>query len=648
MRQWRLYRWFAGIGDDPRLAVAQVLQMRRQLPLLYGLLIINSLAVAITHRHAAPRLLSLTVPIGLFAFSLWRMGHWSRQMRDPAAPDPVVARRELRAVTIFAGTCGTAYIIWSLALMAYGGTAEQAHGVVYLATTLIGCLFCLIPLPQAALALATVTIPPFIAYCLVRQEIVYTVIAINVTLVLALLLRVLMNSFDHFRRQVETQGELERQHDELARLNDENGRLACTDSLTDLANRRRFQHDLASLTTDATDRPFAVGLLDLDHFKPVNDTYGHQVGDMLLAAVARRAQEVVGSAGTFYRLGGDEFGLLMRGDPNGVTALGERLCHEMEQPFAIGDLRITVGGSLGLALYPATGRTAAELFDRADYALYYAKRTNGGGMCVFTPGMELAIRADRTIEAALQACAFDQEMRVVAQPIVDARNGVVQAVEMLARWRSPLLGDVEPADFIPIAERSMLIHGVTLAIFRMGLAAGRLLPDHIALSFNMSACDLHSPTTIASIEREVASSGIDPGRIWIEITETAVMRDPHAAARVLARLRAHGMKVALDDFGTGYSSLSNLHQLPLDKVKIDRSFMTDLGSARSWAVVRSILGLCHALQLDCVAEGVETTAQLDALLLLGCEHAQGYLFAHPLPVEQLAGLIDARADRRTG
>ena len=634
----RLYRWYAGIGNEPRIAVAQAVHLQRQLPLLYGLLVINSLAVAITHYGEAPTYLTVAAPALLFTVSITRMTHWWRRSRTGEEPTPEDARRRLRTITLFAALVATAYAWWLLLLMRYGGTFEQTHATIYLTTTVIGCIFCLIPLPQLALLVAGIVIPMFAGFCLIRQQPTYTIIAVNVTLVVVVLLRVLFNSFDYFRSQVAAQAELERQHAELMRLNEENDRLARTDSLTGLPNRRRFQQDLERLAARGGGAPFAVGLLDLDRFKPVNDTYGHHVGDILLKELSRRVRETVGMSATFYRLGGDEFGLLVPGDAAAATTLGHRICQGFEQPFTVGELRICVGGSLGLALFPTAGDTGAALFDRADYALYHAKRVDGGGMCVFTPNLETAIRRDRAIEAALQSCVFDNELRIVAQPIVHARTGTVQALEVLARWRSPLLGDVAPSDFIAVAERSTLIHSITLTVFRKGLAAARDLPGELALSFNISACDLHSPATIAGIEREVAESGIAPSRIWIEVTETAVMRDAQAAARVLGRLRDLGMKVALDDFGTGYSSLSNLHQLPLDKVKIDRSFMVSAEATRGWAVVESVVGLCRALELQCVAEGVETATQLEALLRIGCEQAQGFLFAEPLPVERLADL----------
>ncbi|MGK6325284.1 putative bifunctional diguanylate cyclase/phosphodiesterase [Sphingomonas sp. DT-51] len=641
----RLYRWYAGIGDDPRLAIAQATNLYRQVPLLYGLLLINSLAVAATHRHSAPAVLTVTVPAILFLITLTRLLRWIGAARRRATPSPALARRQLRTITAAAGPIATAYMMWSLMLMRYGGPAQQTHAAVYLSTTVMGCLFCLMSLPQAALLVAIMVVPPFVAACLTNDEMMFAVIAINVALVVTVLLRVLFNSFDYFRGQVAARAALEHQHAELVRLNAENGRLARTDSLTGLPNRRQFHHDLDLLAASDDGATFAVGLLDLDRFKPVNDTYGHHVGDLLLVELARRMRAIAGLSTTIYRLGGDEFGLLTVGARDEAVTAAQWLCQSIAAPFSVGELRVAVGGSLGLMLSDDS-ESANELFDCADYALYYAKRINGGGTCVFTPDMARAIRTDRAIEAALQASALEDELRVVAQPIVAAATGTITAVEWLARWHGPLVGEVPPAEFIAIAERSLLIHDITLAVFRKGLAAARALPAELALSFNLSARDLHSPATMVSIEREIAASGIAPERIWIEVTETAVMRDPPAAARALAQLRARGIKVALDDFGTGYSSLSNLHQLPLDKVKIDRSFLADVEAARGWAVVAAVVAMCRSLALDCVAEGVETEAQREALLRIGCDFAQGYLFSPPVEPEAAAVLLHEWDRRR--
>jgi diguanylate cyclase (GGDEF)-like protein len=633
LRFSRLVQWFADIGTDPDLAVSQAANLQRQVPLLYGLLLINSLAVAITHRTQAPAALTISVPAVLFTITLVRMVHWFRSARA-GLPSPETAKRQLRLVTMVAGPIAVAYTAWSLALAPYGGPFEQAHVGLYISTTVIGCIFCLIVLPQAALLVAFSVLPAFIIFCFSKQLLTFATIGINVTLVLAVLLRVLFNSFEHFRKQVRSRALLATQHQELQRLNDENRKLAMTDSLTDLPNRRQFYADLDEWTGRSPAMPFAVGVLDLDRFKPINDTYGHQVGDRLLEAIGQRLRATAGPSVRVYRLGGDEFGLI-DSQVEDFARTCERLLQQVRAPLRIGEIVLSVGGSLGVAQYPDAGPRSADLFDRADYALYHAKHVHGGGVCLFTPSLETAVRADRAIEAALQASSFEEELSIVLQPIVELADGRLSAVEVLARWSNPMLGEISAMEFIAIAERSTAIHSITRAVFKKGLKAARQLPDHVAVSFNISACDLTSASTLAFIRNEIASAGIAPRRIWIEVTETAVMRNAEAAAKALQAFRDLGVGIALDDFGTGYSSLGYVQRLPLDKIKIDRSFVRALDSAEGGTITSAVITLCHTIGLTCVAEGVETEAQRQMLTQAGCEHAQGYLFSKPLPLEEL-------------
>ena len=623
-------RWFADVGNDPDLAVAQLLRLRRQLPLLYGLLLINSLAVAITSHGQAPTWLTISVPVALLLATAMRAAYWLRARGRPL-PGPAEARRMLRQVTWLSGLVSFVYTCWALRLSPYGSGFEQAHVMFYITFTVIGCIFCLVALPQSAVLVTLMVAVPFVLSCFLRGDMAFVTIGINLVLVLGVLLQVLFNSFNSFRNQIAARAALAQQHAELGRLNCENHVLARTDSLTQLPNRRQFYADLETLGTSP--HPFAVGVLDLDRFKPVNDSFGHQVGDMLLKQLAQRLQST--SAGLrVYRLGGDEFGLLAALDPDEARAAGERLCQSLDTPFQVADLRITIGGSVGIA-FSGEGHGADALFDRADYALYHAKRVQGGGLCIFTPELEREIRSDRAIEAALQTAVLDREIHIRLQPIVDTASGRIDAVEVLARWHSPQLGSVPPNVFIPVAERSFMIHHITLAVLRQGIAAARRLPDTVALSFNISACDLNSAGTVRSIVQLLGGSGVDPRRFWIEVTETAVMRNTAAAVEALNAIRAIGAQVALDDFGTGYSSLSNLHLLPLDKVKIDRSFINDLSAPHSRSIVDAVIALCGRLNLACVAEGVETPEQAQLLRDLCCDQAQGFLFSPPVDLRTL-------------
>lgn len=638
----RLFQWFAGIGNDPTLALAQAEQLRRQIPLLYGLLLINSLAIAITHAGLAPPLLTFSVPAVLFGATLARLVYWSRSR---PIVDPARAQRLLRTLTVLAAVFGTAYVIWSSMLSRYGGIYERAHVALYVSTTVIGCIFCLTPLPQAAVVVAVCVLPAFWIDVLDQQHWAFAPITVNVLLVLAVLMRVLFNAFGSFRSEIGARQELARQHAELVRLNEANRQIAMTDSLTQLANRRRFYADLNSaIDGGARVGQMSVGIIDLDRFKPVNDTFGHHVGDELLAEVASRLQTTAGAQAAIYRLGGDEFAMITRIDPHASEILAQRLCDAVALPVRLGDRQMSVGASIGLASLTEADTSARALAERADHALYHAKRQRPGTIVTFTPELEKAVRDEQAIEVELQACVLDDELDIHVQPIVDARTGQMIGGEVLARWDSPRLGPVSPTAFITIAERSSLIHRITLVIVRRALALLGRLPDTISLSVNISACDLTSRATMAAIVDAVARSGVDPARLWIEVTETAVMRDTEAAIQALRGLRANGIKIALDDFGTGQSSLSNLHRLPLDKVKLDRSFINDLDDPGSRSIAMSVVELCRTLDLLCVAEGVETARQLATLRAMGCTLIQGYLFSPPRPVGQFLAAA-TRSDR---
>ncbi|MDB5736435.1 MAG: hypothetical protein JWO65_103, partial [Sphingomonas bacterium] len=274
-------------------------------------------------------------------------------------------------------------------------------------------------------------------------------------------------------------------------------------------------------------------------------------------------------------------------------------------------------------------------FDRSDYALYHAKSTERGSCAVFSLEHETQIRSERAIEAALQAADLEEELHVRFQPILCTRTLAVLGVEALGRWTSPTIGAVSPDRFITTAERLGFIHSITATLFGKALAEFLAMPKAIGLSFNLSALDIVSQPTVIRLIKMVEQAGIDPKRITFELTETALMRDFDAAVRGITALRALGVRVALDDFGSGYSSLGYLRRLPLDKVKVDRSFVADMDEISGRNILTAILGLCQTLELDCIVEGVETEAQLASLQGLGYRQAQGYLFAEPMRLDAL-------------
>jgi len=636
----RFYTWLSFAGE-PDIRVAQYGELKRQIPLMYSLLVLNACAVSYTHYAYAPGWLTLGAAGGLILVCCWRMTIWA--FAPPVtAIDAVVARRTLRRTTAFAGPLCVAFVGWSLTLYRYGGPSEQAHVSLFVAVTVIGCIFCLISVPQTAFLVTITVLSPYLIYNFLHGSSVFIAMALNIVLVSGVMIRVLQNSFAAFATLIRSQVSLAAEQAEAERLSRENARLALTDALTGLPNRRHFFAQLDAVLTSRklTGERFAVGVLDLDRFKPVNDTYGHVFGDRLLTAVGARLESVASKTCEVARLGGDEFGILILEDIDHAREIGQRVCDLLTEPFDIEGQRIALGCSGGVAIFPDAGASVHQLFDRSDYALYHVKSLNPGTCALFSTEHETLIRSERVLEAAMQTADFDTELHVQFQPIFCTENMAVLGVEALGRWTSPTLGAIKPDQFIMAAERLGFMHVITASLFRNALTCFAQMPERIGLSFNLSARDIVSADTIDLLIDMIERGNIDPKRITFELTETALMRDFEAAVASIKRLRALGIRIALDDFGSGYSSLSYLHRLPLDKVKVDRSFIADMDEASGRNIISAILGLCQTLGLDCIIEGVETDAQLQQLRELGYRMAQGYFFARPMGLRAFLKSLD--------
>jgi predicted signal transduction protein with EAL and GGDEF domain len=304
----------------------------------------------------------------------------------------------------------------------------------------------------------------------------------------------------------------------------------------------------------------------------------------------------------------------------------------LEESYRCSGANIRLSASVGIARFPAAATTPSQLFEQADHALYHAKEHRRGGTTIFSEEIESELTRSTMIEQLLRQNDLDREMTLHYQPIVDVTNHRVVSFEALARWRSTTLGDVPPSEFIPIAERSELVHTITLVLLGKALVDLQKTEPNVRVSFNLSACDLNSPDTMLAILAMIRRSAVSPRRLTFEITETAVIRDFDQARCALNDLKRLGVHLSLDDFGTGFSSLHCIHRLPLDKVKIDRSFVREIDiDTGAQDIVRSIVGLCRSLRLTCVVEGVETEAQSTVLRRLGCNVMQGYLYGRPAP-----------------
>jgi diguanylate cyclase (GGDEF)-like protein len=429
-------------------------------------------------------------------------------------------------------------------------------------------------------------------------------------------------------------------------LRNEAQRLADCDALTGLPNRRSFF--TAFEAARAAGRRFDLLLVDLDGFKPINDIYGHSVGDALLIDVAARLREVCGEAATPSRMGGDEFAILTHAamSDDALEAFGARLCERLRETYLLGGVTANISASLGMTHAGDPAMSVSHCLERADYALYFAKQNLRGAPVVFSARHEAEMRNFNLVDQTLRNSDLDRELSIVFQPQVDVTDGRTVSFEALARWDSVKLGPVRPDIFIRAAERSGLITDITLHLLQKALRCVADWPADTRVSFNLAARDLRSSLSIDNIIRTVRESGVDPRRIEFEITETAMLSDFEQACEALSRLKAMGCRIAVDDFGAGYSSFSYIHQLPVDKIKIDRSFVVQLVSHPSAIqIVKTIIELARNLNLDCVIEGVETRDEMDKLRQVRARYVQGYLFSKPLPAADVSVWLAAERTR---
>jgi diguanylate cyclase (GGDEF)-like protein len=644
----RVANMFAIQQERPELLIAQATAFSRQVPMLYVVVLVNALALAFTHFGSAPKLLTIGGPLVLTLGSSWRMIGWWR-LRDQAM-DHARASKMLGGTLFSASVMAIAFTVWSLSLYGYGDAYQKAHVAFYMAITVIACIFCLMHIRAAALVVTLLVLGPMTAFFAMTGQPVFAAIALNVVVVAAVMIVILLTHYKEFADLVESRGALIEKAVQAQQLSDENDRLANLDSLTGLPNRRRFftvlEAEVARVKRDK--RGLVVGVIDLDGFKAVNDAFGHATGDRLLIEVGRRLQTFASPPLFATRLGGDEFGLIIDAplNPEALNALGRDLCDLLRTPYRLPGVTAQIGGSIGFCAFPAGGQTCEQLFERADYALYHAKQSLKGSAVVFDERHEADIRELGRVEQALRRADLEAEMHIHFQPIIDIVAKRTIAFEALARWSSPELGEVPPGVFINAAERSGQITEITRVLVAKALAAVRSWPMDMRVSINLSARDIASMETVSRIVDIVLESQVAPHRIDFEITETAIVCDFDQARAALMTFHALGVHTALDDFGTGHSSLSHVRLLPLDKLKIDASFISDIEYHRpSEDIVKTVLELCRNLRIDCIVEGVETQEQLDKVASLGGVVMQGYHFARPMPATFVADYLAEEASR---
>ena len=631
---------------NPELLQAKLAAFSRQVPIMYALVVFNTVAVAITHYGKAPDWLTLYLPGGLDAICLGRMAMWWRTQGRTVREDQAI--RRLRSTIVLAGLLGIGFVSWSIWLFPYGDAYMQGQVIFFTGVTVIGCGFCLMHLRPAALLVMTLVVLPFTAFLLSSGHVVLVSIAINFFIVSVAVTFMLLSNYSDFEKRVISETALRAKQAELQVMSDTNFRNSNIDSLTGLPNRRCFFSELNHQITAGDTPNLIVAILDLDGFKQINDVHGHPAGDRLLRQVGERLRAHLHPGIFLGRLGGDEFVMIaprLR-TPQTAADAGNELTAVFSSPFEFDGITVKIGCSIGYAEYPTKARSADELFERADYALFFAKKHGRGEVVGFSSEHENTIREASLIDQALVNADLEAELWVAYQPIVDGCSMQAVSFEALARWNSPELGNVPPMSFIVAAERLGLIGKLTPLLLRKTLEGAAAWPEDLRISFNLSALDIASPLSILKIISVVEHSGIKPSRIDFEITETAVMHNMAQATAALNVLKRLGARISLDDFGTGYSSLSCIRELPLDKVKIDRSFISEIEyDTASRLILTTIIGLCRNLGIECIVEGVETAEQAEFLRGEGCRFMQGYHFGKPMSREHVSDYLATSGSR---
>jgi diguanylate cyclase (GGDEF)-like protein len=419
--------------------------------------------------------------------------------------------------------------------------------------------------------------------------------------------------------------------------------LARHDTVTGLPNRVKFREHLEqNFANLREEQKFAVLCLDLDHFKQVNDTLGHPVGDQLLKCVAERLHSCIQDTDLVARIGGDEFAIVQTAveRPEKSSQLANRIVDAISAPFDVAGKYIVIGTSIGIAVAPDDGTDPDQLLKNADMALYLAKTDGRGRHRFFEPEMDRRLQSRRTLELDLRSAIVHGEFELHYQPILNLQSNEVSGFEALIRWNNPVRGQILPLQFIPLAEETGLILPIGEWVLRTACAQAAAWSKPVSVAVNLSPAQFKSQDLVQLVLNALASSGLEPARLELEITESVLLQNEASTRAILHKLRALGVRIAMDDFGTGYSSLAYLRSFPFDKIKIDRSFVRDMTrSEECAAIVRAVAGLARSLNIITVVEGIETSNQLEMARSEGCDEGQGYLFGRPVPAAEARRIL---------
>lgn len=624
--------------------------LQRHIPLIYVIIFTNFVGLQLTSSGTT---LGNPYPASIVALVMAvRLAHWVRRRGEKLEPEAVL--QELRKTLVFSGALSLAFCAWAFEMLLGSIGGQDLHVVLFASLAALSCAYGLSSFPSAARLPVILLLAPIAVLLVLTGDAQSATIGMSLAFLSLLILRLLRVHDAGFTRLIQSRSEIaaEREWAKEAeavaiREKAKTAKVAETDHLTELPNRRAVVALLKRLwgSASAEHESFAVALLDLDGFKPINDTFGHAAGDTVLRQLAHRLEAAAGAETLVGRMGGDEFVLILPTCPDEAAAerLAERACSVLNAPFLAEGREFRLSASCGVTLQKVRGTDALQPLAHADAALYRAKEKGRGAWAIFCPELEKIRDRRSAVEAALKEWSALSEIRLLYQPILSLRTMGIRSFEALARWESSTLGVISPGEFIPIAEQCGAISYLGERLFSQAVQDAKSWPDSVRLSFNLSAVQLCSDDCADRLLVTLNEHGLDPRRLKIEVTETALLADLQLARSNLNALQGHGVQIVLDDFGAGHASISYLREIQFDAIKLDGSLLAAVGQSGSGRhLLKGVLELCASLGTACVAECIETEEQLSLLRDLNCEAGQGFLLGKPMSAVKAAEAVAPR------
>ncbi|MGB5078931.1 MAG: EAL domain-containing protein [Sphingorhabdus sp.] len=621
--------------------IEQYRVLGQQVPTLYLLLIANCLFLASVSVLSVDPWLAFGLPLVLLSPIFFRLCVWRRPdfANNPADADAM--RSELKRTMFLAVILSLGLSFWSVMLVHEIAPVHRLFLPLFAAISTIASAYCLLSLPAAAYVVIGFGTGPISVALLMAGDGALETAGVNLLAAGVLMVRMVSSQFGLLEGLVNSRSLM---LEEKARADE----LAYHDDLTSLHNRRAFMAALCGCENLDSHSGIAVIMIDLDGFKPINDTYGHAAGDAILVEAARRLADAVPGGADIARLGGDEFSVLLGRIENrqAVETIARDISDCFRSHFQAGAQSFRVSASIGFSFEQGPVQGSIALLNQADIALYSAKTEHEKAPIFFSPAMEANVRRRMMIEQALADPIQHEAITLNYQPLYDARQLKVIGFEALARWNHPELGAISPSEFVIIAEQSGMTDILTAKLLRRALGDAANWPAPLSLSFNLSAAELNSAHSHEIIVSLLDEFGFDPSRLAIEVTETALLKDFAIARDLLDQLRQAGVRIWLDDFGAGYASIGYLRQIKFDMIKLDGGIIEHvLKSAEARDLLAGILSLCQAIQTPVVVEMIETREQLALLSALPISVFQGFYFARPMSAAEVADSILLEAQR---